>query len=160
MECPLDLAKSVILHREKLEERSPLALPNDWPSTQLKSLLPYYIEMLEKNAAKRSLQIWLMIAPEIRTVIGSIRLKQVADDASTIDLGYETVYSYRRQGYCFEAVQAVVRYVFLDKRIKKITAECDERNIGSIKILEKLGMRCVNKEVSFLMWELKKESIS
>lgn len=59
--CSLDLAKSIILHRKILEERSPIEIPEDWPSIELKNILPYYIEMLEIAPNEQCLQIWLII---------------------------------------------------------------------------------------------------
>ena len=154
MMCPLDLAKSIILDRKKLQERSPILLPSEWPSTQLKSLLPFYIEMLENNPHEKSLQIWLIINPNNKKVIGSLRLKSIATEYGTVDLGYEINYSYRNQGYGYEAAQALVNWLFLNEKVNKITAECDVVNHGSIRILQKLGMRCIAKEDSFLLWEL------
>ncbi len=153
MECPLDLAKSIILNRKKLEERSPISIPSDWPSIQLKSIFPYYIELLEKKELANTLHIWLIIDAYERKLIGSIRLKSLAIDAKTFDLGYEIISSYRNQGYGYEAVQAVVDWLLQDSNMK-ITAECDQTNMGSIRILEKLGMRCIAKEAPFLRWEL------
>ncbi|WP_458414018.1 GNAT family N-acetyltransferase [Schinkia sp. CFF1] len=155
--CPLDLAKSIILDRKKLEERSPVTLPSDWPSVQLKSLLPYYIELLDKAPNDRSLEIWLIIDPLERKVIGSLRVKSKAADSSTVDIGYEIIEAHRKRGVGYEAVQALVNWLLLNHKIEKITAECDASNIGSIRILEKVGMYCIGKEASFLNWELKNE---
>lgn len=155
MECPLDLAKSIILNRKKLEERSPILIPSDWPSIQLKSILPYYIEMLEKPPWTNNLQIWLIIDAYERKLIGAIRLTCFQNDSKTIDLGYEINASYRNQGFGYESVQAIVDWLFKSGNITKITAECEQTNTASIRILEKLGMRCIAKEAPFLKWELK-----
>lgn len=155
MKCPLDLAKSIILNRKELEERSPIFIPSDWPSIQLKSILPYYIEMLEKAPRTDNLQIWLIIDAYERKLIGSIRLKCFPNDAKTIDLGYEIIASYRNQGFGYEAVQAVADWLFKSGNAMKITAECEQTNMASIRILEKLGMRRIAKEAPFLKWELR-----
>lgn len=126
-------------------------IPSDWPSIQLKSIFPYYIEMLEKTGSTNGLQIWLIIDAYERKLIGSVRLKLVS---KTIDLGYEIVASNRNQGFGYEAVQAVVDWLFENGKATKITAECDQTNTASIRILEKLGMRCIEKESPFLKWEL------
>lgn len=157
--CPLELAKSIILDRKKLEERSPLVLPIEWPSTQLKNILPYYIELLEKTPEDKSLQIWLIIDVQNRKVIGSAKLRMQTSTAHTVDLGYEIIPSYQKQGFGYEAVQALVDWVFANKNMKRITAECDHGNVGSIRILEKLGMCCIGKDSPFLKWELNREVI-
>ncbi|HHW38256.1 MAG TPA: GNAT family N-acetyltransferase [Bacillales bacterium] len=154
MECPLDLAKSIILNRKQLEERSPIFIPLDWPSIQLKSIFPYYIEMLENSPLTNDLKIWLIIDAYEKKLIGSIRLTCSLDDPKTTDIGYEIIASSRNQGFGYEAVQAVVEWLLKSKKGTKITAECDQTNTASIRILEKLGMRCIAKEAPFLRWEL------
>lgn len=154
MACPLDLAKSIILDRRKLEERSPIRIPSDWPSVHLISIFPFYIEMLEKTPLENHLQIWLIIDANERKLIGSIRLTSLVSDTKTLDLGYEIIASYRNQGYGYEAVQAVIDWLIVNGYATKITAECDHTNTASVRILEKLGMRCTAKESPFLKWEL------
>jgi len=41
-----------------------------------------------------------------------------------------------------------------------ITAECLNDNIGSIRVLEKVGMRRLEPEGNLLKWELRKELAS
>lgn len=110
--------------------------------------------MLEKAPRTNNLQIWLVINAFEKKLIGSIRLRSLVNDAKTFDLGYEIISSYRNQGFGYEAVQAIVDWLFENGNVTKITAECDHSNTASIRILEKLGMRCIAKEAPFLKWEL------
>ena len=157
--CSLDLAKSIILHRKLLEERSPVEIPEDWPSIELKNILPYYIEMLEKAPNEQCMQIWLVIDSCNRKIIGTVICKAMPEENYSLDLGYEIISSCRNQGYGYEAVQAIVDWIFENNNIRKITAECDLHNTVSIRLLEKLGMCCIGKEAPFLQWELNREVI-
>jgi RimJ/RimL family protein N-acetyltransferase len=49
--------------------------------------------------------------------------------------------SYQRQGYAFEAAQALVAYAFLKIHLKRIIAETNYDNVASISVMKKLGMR-------------------
>lgn len=45
------------------------------------------------------------------------------------------------QGFTTEAARAVVDFAFRELDLHRIWAECDPRNVGSWRVLEKIGMR-------------------
>lgn len=49
--------------------------------------------------------------------------------------------AYQRQGFACEAAQALIDYAFTHLRLKRIIAETDYTNTGSISVMQKLGMR-------------------
>jgi len=49
--------------------------------------------------------------------------------------------SYQKQGYAFEAAQALVEYAFQQIHLKRIIAETNHDNVASISVMKKLGMR-------------------
>jgi len=56
-----------------------------------------------------------------------------------LEIGYFLVPSERGKGYCTEAVNIMVDYLFLSKNIIRIQAHTELRNIASQKVLEKVG---------------------
>lgn len=48
---------------------------------------------------------------------------------------------YWRQGYALECAQELVRYCFTELKIKRILAETDYTNAGSIAVMKRLGMK-------------------
>ncbi|MBP1693766.1 MAG: family acetyltransferase [Chloroflexi bacterium] len=59
---------------------------------------------------------------------------------------------YQRQGYAFEAAQALVDYAFQQLRLKQIIAETDYNNLGSMGVMRKLGMRIEKNPYSEPPW--------
>jgi len=57
------------------------------------------------------------------------------------DIGYVMVPSERGRGYCTEAVQIIVDYLFLSKDTVRIQAETHVENTASQKVLEKIGFK-------------------
>ena len=53
--------------------------------------------------------------------------------------------------------QSLIEWAFQLPEIELVTAECLDDNIGSIKVLEKLGMRRVAHEGNMLKWEIRRE---
>ena len=58
-----------------------------------------------------------------------------------LEIGYGLVPSERGQGYCTEATQLMVDYLFLSKDTIRIQAQTDPRNVASHKVLEKVGFK-------------------
>lgn len=71
--------------------------------------------------------------------IGTIRLSLQGEGAA--DLGYSYNSAYWRNGYGYEAAEAIVRVAFETLKLHRVWATCDVRNRGSFGIMEKLGMR-------------------
>jgi len=74
-----------------------------------------------------------------------------------LEIGYFLVPSERGKGYCTEATQLMVDYLFLSKNIERIQAQTDVRNVGSQKVLEKAGFRKegIIRKVFFLRGQLR-----
>jgi RimJ/RimL family protein N-acetyltransferase len=58
-----------------------------------------------------------------------------------LEIGYFLVPKERGKGYCLEAVQIIVDYLFLSKDIVRIQAHTDVANIASQKLLEKASFK-------------------
>ena len=58
-----------------------------------------------------------------------------------LEIGYSLVPSERGKGYCSEATQLMVDYLFLSKDTMRIQAQTDPRNVASQKVLEKTGFK-------------------
>jgi len=56
-------------------------------------------------------------------------------------IGYKLLLSERNKGYCTEAVQIMVDYLFLSKSLVRIQAETNPRNTASQRVLEKAGFK-------------------
>jgi RimJ/RimL family protein N-acetyltransferase len=58
-----------------------------------------------------------------------------------LEIGYILLPSERGKGYCTEAVNIMVDYLFLSKESRRIQAQTDLRNVASQKVLEKVGFK-------------------
>ena len=56
------------------------------------------------------------------------------------DVGFALLPEYWGHGFAYEAAQAIIKYGRLTLEIKKIVGLTTEDNLGSIKLLKKLGM--------------------
>ncbi|MEV6235456.1 GNAT family N-acetyltransferase [Lentzea sp. NPDC051838] len=74
------------------------------------------------------------------TVIGDVGVN-THENLMQADLGYTFATAHQGQGYATEAVGRVVRHLFTDRGLHRVSAECDARNERSAKLLTRLGFR-------------------
>ena len=82
--------------------------------------------------------------PEECALFGPELFGTPPDDPCTsleLHLGYALGSDYRGKGYATEAVRMLVDYAFEEIRVRRIMAMTDRPNTGSIRLMERLGMR-------------------
>jgi RimJ/RimL family protein N-acetyltransferase len=62
-----------------------------------------------------------------------------------IDVGFRFFKKYWNQGYATETAKACIEYGFNHLQMNKIIGRAMELNVGSVKVLEKIGMTFVGK---------------
>lgn len=82
--------------------------------------------------------------------IGGISIYLEEDDGETVgELGWILRKEYQGNGYIVEAAKAVMDFAFENLPIKKIIAHCDQRNIASKRVMEKLEMFLEKEQTRF-----------
>jgi RimJ/RimL family protein N-acetyltransferase len=56
-----------------------------------------------------------------------------------LEIGYFMIMSERKHGYCTEAVQIFIDFLFLSQAIERVQATTDSRNSASQRVLQKAG---------------------
>lgn len=79
-----------------------------------------------------------VVLKETYQLIGSCG---IYPDSSQAELGWILHKEYWQQGYGTELGQALIRYGFEDLGLHRIYAPCAAANIGSYRLMERLGMR-------------------
>jgi RimJ/RimL family protein N-acetyltransferase len=87
---------------------------------------------------------WYQVAVELksaREMIGDVAFCTLIFDEQQALIGYSLARPYWRQGYAFEAVSTLLEYLFEERGLHRVIAECDVDNVASWRLLEKLGFR-------------------
>lgn len=71
--------------------------------------------------------------------VGTIGMDRVHESWGSAIVGYWIHPDYWGNGYCTDALGAVVRYAFDERRLEKLSAEALVTNEGSKRVLEKAG---------------------
>lgn len=83
---------------------------------------------------------WAVVLKEEGKVIGYVGFKYL-DETPEVELLYGIDKPYWNRGYTTEAARACLRYIFENKEHDRIVALADPENIGSWRVMEKLGMK-------------------
>jgi ribosomal-protein-alanine N-acetyltransferase len=151
----LEMKKVVTNDKAKLAKIIGVRVPEHWPGPDLTEALPFFLEEMEKNPAG---SIWdgIIIHRADKVIIGDMGFIGGPDEAGVVEIGYSIIPEYRNLGYATEMAQALIRWAFQQQEIKVVIANCLYDNIGSIKVLEKVGMRPLQPEGYLLKWQLRK----
>jgi RimJ/RimL family protein N-acetyltransferase len=74
-------------------------------------------------------------------LIGNVGLHHFFEQNRRCEIGYALASKHWNQGYATEALRATIRYGFDALDLNRIEADIDPRNVGSGRVLEKLGFR-------------------
>ena len=78
-------------------------------------------------------------------LIGGCDIGRLENDPTEAAVGYGLSRAYWGQGYMTEAGRALLAFGFEQLGVERISANVDPENKDSVRVLEKLGMRCVRQ---------------
>ena len=84
--------------------------------------------------------LWLVALTESGLAVGMCGLLK-RESLPDVDIGFAFLPAYRSQGYAFESASAVLDYGRTEFGLNRIVAITDPENAGSIRVLQKIGMR-------------------
>ncbi|MBU9722747.1 MULTISPECIES: GNAT family N-acetyltransferase [Bacillaceae] len=117
---------------------------------------PHITSYLEELAADSSLLYWgcwFVVRKSDGEVIGDIGFKGKPDKNKVVEVGYGLLEEYWNKGYATEAVGALIHWALNTPTVERVKAETLQNNHGSIRVLEKLGMKKVGETESMYLWE-------
>lgn len=147
----LELIKATLQGRRTLGERLGVKVPDIWPGEDFAEILPALVSEMEAEGSETAWN-WLIIHKEERTLVGDVGFLSGPRDGQA-EIGYSIVEAYRNRGYATEAALYLIHWALQQPEIRQVTARCLDDNLGSIKVLEKLGMQQREPDGQMLQWE-------
>lgn len=154
--CTLALVHAALRDRDEFGRLLSAQVPSDWPNEEVFSLLQQDAQLLEADP-QRCEWSYVIVHTSERTLIGDIGFHAPPDADGCIEIGYDILAAYRRQGYAVEASVALLDWAFQQPGAKCVIAECLMDNSASIRVLEKLGLRRVATTAESIWWSRTRE---
>ena len=106
----------------------------------LEEACSYILNGPMKSYDKNGFGLYLVVLKETNESIGMCGLIR-RDTLEDVDIGYALLPDFWAKGYAVEAARATKTYAKEVIGLKRIVAIVDPANAGSIRVLEKLGLR-------------------
>jgi RimJ/RimL family protein N-acetyltransferase len=100
----------------------------------------YIVNGPRASYEKNGFGLWLIVLKETGESIGMCGLIK-RDNLEDVDIGYALLPRFWSRGYAVEAAQAVKNYARDVVGLKRLVAIVDPANEGSIRVIEKIGLR-------------------
>lgn len=82
-----------------------------------------------------------VVVPESGIVVGDVSLRRVSDEHAQAEIGFVIHPDHQGHGYATEASTALLQLGFRTLGLHRIIGRADPRNVGSVRVMERLGMR-------------------
>lgn len=116
------------------------------PATLIDTVRAFLLQQLARRRRGESVGFAIELRDSGR-MIGSTDLMGLkVGDRDSAELGYILAREYWGQGLMTEAARLTLQYGFSSLGLRRVDAFADTDNIGSRRVLEKLGMRAVGTE--------------
>ena len=92
------------------------------------------------NYEKPDYYQWAIVPKELGEPIGSIAVVEPNEKAESMEVGYALSRKYWGQGIMTEAFTAVIRYLFEEVGILRVSSRHDPNNPASGKVMQKCGL--------------------
>ena len=115
-----------------------VARADDWPSENLKGVLPLFLDELQDPANVGWLS-WYWVDRAENAIVGGGGFKRQPSGEGVVEIGYETRSAYRRRGYARESVAALTDWAFSQTGVRRVIAETAQDNAASIGVLQATG---------------------
>lgn len=132
-----------------------VTFPPEWPGDAL-DIFPMTIDwrlanpnIANPNIANSDVTEWggMIIERASDLAVGQMGTKGMPDADGTVEIGYGINPSSRNHGIATEAAQAFVAWLLDQPSVRRVTAECGVDNVGSRRVLEKVGFERTGERI-------------
>ncbi|ENH96059.1 GCN5-related N-acetyltransferase [Gracilibacillus halophilus YIM-C55.5] len=117
-----------------------VAEPMTWETNKTKEVTHEFLKSVVNGYEKGESAEWAIVWKTNQRVIGVVAIINWSNTHKSIEVGYFLSESYWAQGIVTEALIKVIQYGFSELKANRIEGRCDIHNVGSQKVLKKVGM--------------------
>ena len=119
----------------------------------------FRIRYVHEGFKTKARYVFVIALRETDEFIGEISL-HVDKQKNMAQLAYWIGEPFWKNGFVTEAIKAILQFGFETLDLDLVFATCDEENIGSIRVLEKNGMRRRGSAGGILQYTVKKKTFN
>lgn len=158
MPVTLEITQSLLNGSSKEIEKLGISCDEKWPTEDTMDILPIMNASLEKSKMPTGFETWMIVHKNDKRVIGDMGFFGKPDEKGEVEVGFGLVEHERGKGFGYESLNAIMDWLNFQESVKVIKARCLIGNIPSARILEKAGLKEVNRDDELIYWEFVKSS--
>ncbi|HTQ64167.1 MAG TPA: GNAT family N-acetyltransferase [Puia sp.] len=97
---------------------------------------------------------WIVVEKKSKNIVAELGFKGEPNQKGEIEIGYGTMPGHRGKGYMTEAVGGMIDWAKSQPGIHLVLAETEEKNIASVKIVQKNNFQFMKKKGKMLWWKI------
>jgi ribosomal-protein-alanine N-acetyltransferase len=147
------VARLALADRDSLPATVGRVIGGGWPPEELRDALAVHASELERDPDARGWGVWIALLGDDGPLVGSVGFKGRPDRTGTVEIGYGIEAPFRRRGLATEAVRGLLSWAW-ERGVRRVVAECDPANAGSVAVLQRAGMRRTSARGGMWWWEV------
>lgn len=97
---------------------------------------------------------WLAIDKTNQLIVADFIIKSGPDEDGEIEIGYGIYPEFEGQGIMTKVLACFLQWAKQQKKVKRVVAETEKNNIGSIRVLEKNGFSLMRETDLHYYWQI------
>ncbi len=156
MPVTLEITKALLAGNNNEIEKLGIKTNKSWPTNDTMDILPIINKSLEKDKIPSGFEFWMIVKKDNMQVIGDIGFHGKPNGKGEVEVGFGLVENEREKGFGFESLKAIMAWALSNENVKVFKADCLIDNRPSARILEKSGMKEINRDKKLIYWEVVK----
>lgn len=111
-----------------------------WPTHQTLEDTLNFLRFVEEQYAKHTMVNWGIVLKDSNTFIGTVGYVQWNKSSNWAEVGYALSREYWGQAIMTEALKPIIQVGFDQMGLNRVEARCNPKNIGSERVMQKVGM--------------------
>ncbi|MEO6724978.1 MAG: GNAT family N-acetyltransferase [Blastocatellia bacterium] len=132
-----------LINKARLAAQLGVTIPASYPVEA--DAVPWFCQLLKDDPSLVGWLHFMIIHVADLALIGDGGFKGKPDQTGLVEIGYSIVPEYRGRGYATQVAQGLIDYAFAHPEVNATAARASVRNIGSMKVLERSGMKVVGE---------------
>jgi len=152
----LDLIDAAERNDPTMYERLRIVPDREWPEPDLKNALPVFRAEIAREGVT-GFGPWIILGRQ-REIVGSAGFLGKPQDG-VVEIGFGILLGKRRNGYCAEAISALINWGRGQPAVRRIIARCEKNNPASRHALAKIGFTLVREDGDLLEWVFAEKNV-
>ena len=144
----LELVTAELRDRAAFARLLSATVPPNWPPESLADALPLFVSWLQADPHNAGWYGWYAVADEVDdqplVLVASCGFKGPPREG-TVEIGYSVLAQFERRGFASEMSSALVAWALTQPSVYSVVAETEWANPASVRVLEKIGFRRVQR---------------